>query len=79
MFGRPKGLHIYAVRDIKGPHFGKGVHRGEGMYEFGGFIVHFFSRDKVKHLAEGFEILRIDEFEEGELPRKLSRVTLKKK
>jgi len=36
------------------------------MYEIsGGFIVHFFSRDKVEHLARGFEIVSIDEFEEG--------------
>ncbi len=50
------------------------------MYEIsGGFIVHFFSRDKVEHLARGFEIVSIDEFEEGTVPRKLFRVTLRKK
>lgn len=76
---RPNGLHIYTVRHMKDPHFGKGIHRGEDMYEVGGFIVHFFSRSMVEHLAEGFEIVRIDEFEEGELSRKLFRVTLRKK
>ena len=76
---RPKGLHIYTVRHTKDPHFGKGIHRGEDMYEVGGFVVHFFSREKVERLAEGFEILSVDEFEEGELPRKLFRVTLRKK
>ncbi len=76
---RPRGLHIYTVRHTKDPDFGKGIHRGEDMYEVGGFIVHFFSREKVERLAEGFEILRIDEFEEGELPRKLFLVTLRKK
>ena len=49
------------------------------MYECGGFIVHFFSREKVERLAEGFEIASVDEFEEGELPRKLFLVTLRKK
>ncbi len=50
------------------------------MYEIsGGFIVHFFSREKVEHLAKGFDILSIDEFEEGMLPRKLFRVTLRKR
>lgn len=34
------------------------------MYEAGGFIVHFFSKDKVKHLVQGYEIVSIDEFEE---------------
>ncbi|MGZ3594885.1 MAG: class I SAM-dependent methyltransferase, partial [Syntrophales bacterium] len=76
---RPKGLHIYTVRHVKDPHFGKGIHRGNDMYEVGGFIVHFFSRAMVEHLAEGFEIVSIDEFEEGELPRKLFLVTLRKK
>jgi ubiquinone/menaquinone biosynthesis C-methylase UbiE len=76
---RPSGLHIYTVRQTKDPHYGKGIHRGEDMYEYGGFIVHFFSRGKVNRLAKGYEIVGIDEFEEGELPRKLFRVTLRKK
>jgi hypothetical protein len=50
------------------------------MYESGsGFIVHFFRRDIVEYLAKGFDILSIEEFEEGTLPRKLFRVTLRKK
>jgi hypothetical protein len=76
---RPNGLHVYTVRHTKDPHYGKGIHRGEDMYEYGGFIVHFFSRDKVERLAKGYEIVGIDEFEEGELPRKLFRVTLRKR
>jgi len=48
------------------------------MWEVGGFIVHFFNREKVVHLAKGFEIVGMDEFEEGGLPRKLLRVTLRK-
>ena len=47
------------------------------MYEEVGFIVHFFSEQKVKQLAEGYQIVDIEEFEEGELPRKLFRVTLR--
>jgi len=42
-------------------------------------VIHFFSKEKVEHLAKGFEIVRLDEFEEGPLPRRLFRVTLKKK
>jgi SAM-dependent methyltransferase len=75
---RPNGLHIYTVRHTKDPHYGKGIHRGEDMYEVSGFIVHFFSRKKVERLAKGYEIVGIDEFEEGDLPRKLFRVTLRK-
>ena len=47
------------------------------MYEEVGFIVHFFGEQKVKQLAEGYQIVDIKEFEEGELPRKLFRVTLR--
>jgi len=32
--------------------------------EAGVFIVHFFNKEKVGHLARGFQILGIDEFEQ---------------
>ena len=48
------------------------------MYETEGFIVHFFGNEKVVALSKGFEILSIEEFEEGGLPRKLFMVTLRK-
>jgi SAM-dependent methyltransferase len=76
---KPKGINVYTVRHTQDAHYGTGIHRGEDMYEVGGFIVHFFSKEKVEHLADGYEIMSIDEFEEGGLPRKLFRVTLKKK
>ncbi|SDC42064.1 MULTISPECIES: class I SAM-dependent methyltransferase [unclassified Candidatus Frackibacter] len=76
---RPGGFNIYTARNTNDSDYGTGVHRGEDMYEVGGFIVHFFSKEKVKELAKGFEIVDIDEFEEGGLPRKLFQVTLKKK
>jgi SAM-dependent methyltransferase len=76
---RPDGLNVYTVRHTKDAHYGSGINRGEDMYEVGGFIVHFFNREKVEHLATGYEIVSIDEFEEGKLPRKLFRVTLRKK
>lgn len=75
---RPGGLNIYTVRHTGDAHRGTGIHRGEEMWEVGGFIVHFFDREKVARLASGFEIVGIDEFEEGGLPRKLFRVTLRK-
>ncbi|MBC8174052.1 MAG: class I SAM-dependent methyltransferase [Candidatus Marinimicrobia bacterium] len=76
---RPGGLNIYTVRHTNDTHYGSGIHRGEDMYEVGGFIVHYFSVEKVEQLAKGFQIVGIDEFEEGPLPRKLFRVTLRKK
>ena len=75
---KPGGVHFYTVRHTGDNHYKKGVHRGEDMYEVGGFIVHFFSREKVELLAKGYDIISIDEFEEGDLPRKLFRVVLRK-
>jgi SAM-dependent methyltransferase len=75
---RPGGLNVYTVRHTGDAHCGTGVHRGEEMWEVGGFIVHFFNREKVFHLAKGFEVVSVDEFEEGGLPRELWRVTLRK-
>lgn len=76
---KPGGLNIYTVRHTGDPHYGTGIHRGEDMYETGGFIVHFFSREKVEHMTRGYEILGVEEFEEGKLPRKLFLVTMRKK
>lgn len=76
---KPGGLNVYTVRHIDDPHYRKGIHRGEDMYEVDGFIVHFFSSEKLEFLAKGYEIISIDKFEEGELPRKLFQVTLRKK
>lgn len=75
---KPGGICMYTVRHTEDPHYGKGIERGEDMYEVGGFVVHFFSRKQVLRMGNGFEILEIDTFEEGQLPRKLFRVTMKK-
>ena len=75
---KPKGINIYTVRHINDGDFKKGIHRGENLYENDGFIVHFFSKDKVKSLLKGFENISIDEFEEGSFPRKLYFVVNKK-
>jgi len=76
----PGGLNVYTVRHTGDPQYGVGISRGEDTFESsGGFAVHFFSRETVRNLATGFDILSIDEFEEGALPRKLFRVTLRKK
>jgi SAM-dependent methyltransferase len=75
---RPGGINIYTVRNTEDADYGKGIHLGEDLYETGGFIVQFFSREKVLRLARDWEILGIDQFAEGRLPRKLFCVTLKK-
>ena len=75
---KPGGLNIYTVRNTNDAHYKTGIHRGEDMYEVGGFIVHFFSQEKVERLAKGFEIVEVEAFVEGELPKKLFMVELRK-
>ena len=73
------GLNIYTVRNHMDGDFKKGTHRGEDMYEMNGFIVHYFSENKIKHLLDGFTNVSIENFDEGSFPRKLSLVINKKK
>lgn len=76
---KPGGLCVYTVRNTKDAHYKAGVHRGEDMYESDGFIVHFFSKRMVRRLSKGYDLVDVTEFEEGELPRRLFRVTLRKR
>jgi SAM-dependent methyltransferase len=75
---RPGGIHVYTVRSTADPDCAAGSACGDGLRESNGFIVHFFSRELVELLARGFELLEVAEFEEGDLPRRLFRVTLEK-
>lgn len=73
------GFNIYTVRNHTDGDFKKGKHRGEDMYEMNGFIVHYFSENKIKNLLDGFTNVSIENFDEGSFPRKLSLVINKKK
>jgi hypothetical protein len=75
---KPNGLNIYTARNTDDTHYKNGIHRGEDMYEVNGFIVHFFSMEKIKLLSKGYEIIEVEEFEESSLPKKLYRVVIKK-
>jgi len=76
---KPGGFNIYTVRHTGDGDYKNGKHVGEDLYENDGFIVHFFSEGKIKKITDGFTIINIEKFEEGAFPRKLFRVTLKKK
>jgi len=76
---KPKGINIYSARHTNDGDYKNGIHIGEDLYENDGFIVHFFSEEKIKNLSNGFDILEIEKFEEGTFPRKLYKVTLIKK
>ena len=67
-------MNIYTVRNHTDADYKKGIHRGEDLYEMNGYIVHYFSDEKVKELLKGFNNLSIDYFDEGSFPRKLSLV-----
>ncbi len=75
---KPDGINIYTVRHIDDGDFKSGIHRGEDLYENDGFIVHFFSEEKVKSLLNGFNNITLEKFEEGKFPRKLFFVVNKK-
>ncbi|MDF3143211.1 MULTISPECIES: class I SAM-dependent methyltransferase [unclassified Streptomyces] len=72
---RPGGTFIYTVRHTGDAHYGAGTEHGDDIYEHGGFAVHFFDRDLVDALANGWTLNEIHAFEEGDLPRRLWRVT----
>ena len=68
---KPGGINIYSVRHTEDGDYKNGIFRGEDLYENNGFIVNFFSIDKINKLTKGFKILEIEKFEEGKFPRKL--------
>ena len=76
---KPGGINIYTVRNTSDDDYKNGIHISEDLYENDGFIVHFFSEEKIKKIANGFNIINIESFEEGTFPRKLFKVILKKK
>jgi hypothetical protein len=62
---------VYTVRHAGDAHYGTGVAHGDGIFEHGGFAVHFFDRGLVDALADGWDFQEVHAFEEGELPRPL--------
>jgi SAM-dependent methyltransferase len=75
---RPGGTLIYTVRHTGDAHYGAGNPHGDDIFEHGGFAVHFFSRQLVDALADGWILNDVHAFEEGELPRRLWQVTTTK-
>ncbi|MEU3483626.1 class I SAM-dependent methyltransferase [Streptomyces sp. NPDC033754] len=72
---RPGGTFVYTVRHTGDAHYGAGIAHGDDIHEHGGFAVHFFPRELVDALAEGWTLDEVHAFEEGDLPRRLWRVT----
>ena len=76
---KPGGINIYTVRHTGDGDYKNGTYVGENLYENDGFVVHFFSEEKVRKISDGFNIVDIENFEEGSFPRKLFKVILEKK
>ncbi|WP_240134369.1 class I SAM-dependent methyltransferase [Streptomyces sp. MUM 178J] len=72
---RPGGTFVYTVRHTGDAHFNTGTPHGDNIFEHAGFAVHFFDRSLVDSLAEGWRLTEIHPFEEGDLPRRLWRIT----
>jgi SAM-dependent methyltransferase len=72
---RPGGTFVYTVRHTGDTHYGSGTAHGDDIFEHGGFAVHFFPRHLVDALADGWNLAEVHAFEEGELPRRLWRIT----
>ena len=76
---KPGGINIYTVRNIKDGDYKNGLPIGEDLYENDGFIVHYFSKEKIYSLLQGFTNTNLENFEEGSFPRKLFYVVNIKK
>ena len=76
---KPNGLNIYTVRHTNDGDYKNGKHIGEDLYENDGFIVHYFSEEKVNSLMNGFKNITLEKFEEGTFPRKLFFIVNEKK
>jgi SAM-dependent methyltransferase len=75
---RPSGLCIYTARTTHDPDFGKGEKIADSIYELGGFRIHFFDTKLIERLSPGYELVATEDFDEGPLPRRLVRVTMRK-
>jgi SAM-dependent methyltransferase len=74
----PGGTFVYTVRHTGDAHYGAGNPYGDEIFEHAGFAVHFFSRELVDALADGWILDDVYAIEEGDLPRRLWRVTMTK-
>ena len=75
---KPGGYNIFTVRNTLDGDYKNGNHIIEDIYENDGFLVHFFSDEKVQYISKSYYLENIEKFEEGKFPRKLSMVTLKR-
>lgn len=69
------GPNCATSNGLSNAHYGRGTPHGDDIYEHGGFAVHFFPRALVDSLAEGWTLDEVEPLDEGDLPRRLWRIT----
>lgn len=70
----------FPARNTHDPHYGKGQDHGDGLFQKGTAIIHYFDGKKIRLLAEeGFDVVSVEEFREAELPRVPYLVTMRRK
>jgi ubiquinone/menaquinone biosynthesis C-methylase UbiE len=72
------GINFFTARNTTDAYFKTGIYRSENLYEIDGYIMHFLSRENIDFLTEGYEVVEIREIEEGQLPKRLYEVVVKK-
>ena len=73
----PGGLFIFSVRNRNDHDFENGQMVRAGVWKNAkGFNVRFFSNDEIRGFCRGFEIVRMNEFSEGN--KVLYGITLRK-
>lgn len=65
------GINIYTVRNFEDGDYKNGIYIEDESYQNDGFIINFFSKEKIKKLLVGFSNIKIERFNEGNFPRKL--------
>jgi SAM-dependent methyltransferase len=66
---KPGGLKVLSVFSDHHPDCGKATKCGEDEWQGdSGFVAHFFTEDKIRRMARGFELLWIREYQEDKPP-----------
>ncbi|MDD4185745.1 MAG: class I SAM-dependent methyltransferase [Candidatus Methanomethylophilaceae archaeon] len=61
---RGDGMIMFSVRTKYDKCYGLGENLHEDVWEYNGFAVRYFSEDTLNAITDGFEVLRVERFEE---------------
>lgn len=75
---RDRGIFVFSVRTTDDPDYVAGRPLGRYLRDVEGDVIRFFSSACLDRFCAGFEIVALERFEEGALPKRLALVTLRK-